>query len=228
MKTKEKTGIRKILVPIILVITILLAIGGWGTAVLFYMTRTPHLNPGALENIRGNTLFEDSALVQAFERRNSTERGNFTGKEISEESLQLLGWAATGKNRDGTGFVIPLAFGAEPYVSLYLAQESGVRKFSWKSNDFENVTDTNILDKLNSGQNGSAIWLFVIDIDKQDNMNSAWHAIGAMSEHQYLLADELDVQARFMVSIDSNEVAALLGLDSTKNLPAAVMVMAQK
>jgi hypothetical protein len=59
-------------------------------------------------------------------------------------------------------------------------------------------------------------------------MDWAWHAIGAMSEHQYLLADELGIQARYMASINAVEVAALLGLDTSKNLPAGVMVMAQK
>ena len=230
MKENEKSGKKKMLMSIFLVVSILLAAGGWGTAIYFNLTRTPRLNPGALENLRNNELFADSALIQAFERRNSTQRGGFTGNEISEDALQLLGWAATGKNRDGTGFVIPLAFGAEPYVSLYLAQENGVRKFSWQSNDFENVADVNVLDKVNGGQNASAVWIFVIDIDNvpKGDMNWAWHAIGAMSEHQYLLADELNIQARFMASIDSDEVAVSLGLDSSKNLPVGVMAMAQK
>jgi hypothetical protein len=185
-----------------------------------------------LENLRSNELWvkSDSALLRAFERRNSEQRGGFSGNEISEDALRLLGWAATGKNRDGTGFVVPLAMGAEPYVSLYLVQESGVRRFSWESNGFENVLDSDILDKVNGGQNASAVWLYVIDISKvpNKNMNWAWHAIGAMSEHQYLLADEFDVQSRFMASINADEVAALLGLDTSKNLPAGVMVMAQK
>jgi len=231
MKTKEKAGKRRV-IPILLTISVLLAAGGWGTAIYFNMSRTPRLNPGAMEHLRSNELWSnsDSALLQAFERRNSEQRGGFTGNEISEDALQLLGWAATGKNRNGTGFVIPLAMGAEPYVSLYLAQKSKVRRFSWKSNSFENVLNADILEKVNGGQNASAVWIYVIDKDKvpSGNMDWAWHAIGAMSEHQYLLADELNIQARFMASIDSDEVAVSLGLDSSKNLPAGVMVMAQK
>jgi hypothetical protein len=196
------------------------------------MSWTPRLNPGALENLRDNPLIviTDSGLLHAIERRNSTFRGDFTGNEISEEALQLLGWAATGKNRDGTGFVVPLAMGTEPYVSLYLAQESGVRRFYWESNSFEMVLDSDIRNRINSGQNASAIWIYVIDIDKvpRGNMDWAWHAIGAMSEHQYLVADLLDIQARFMASINADEVAALLGLDASKNIPAGVMAMAQK
>ena len=232
MKTKVKENRGKIMLPIILTICLLLAAGGWGTAIYFNMTRTPRLNPGAHENLMSNPLMAtaDSGLLQAIERRNSARRGDFTGNDISEDALQLLGWAATGKNRDGTGFVIPLAMGAEPYVSLYLAQESGVRRFSWESNDFANVIDSNILGKVSGGQNASAVWIFVIDIDNvpSGNMGWAWHTIGAMSEHQYLVADELDIQARFMASINADEVAALLGLDTSKNLPAGVMLMAQK
>jgi hypothetical protein len=92
------------------------------------------------------------------------------------------------------------------------------------------VIGDDIRGKVSGGQNASAVWIFVIDIDKvpRGNMDWAWHAIGAMSEHQYLLADELDIQARYMASINAGEVAALLGLDTSKNLPAGVMVMAQK
>ncbi|MCL2003466.1 MAG: hypothetical protein FWG72_05615 [Oscillospiraceae bacterium] len=228
MKTNDK---RKTLPPMLLALSLLLAAAGWGAAAYVHMSYTPRLNPGALETLKSNELWQsDSALLQAFERRNSAARGGFTGNEISEDALQLLGWAATGKNRDGTGFVVPLAMGAEPYVSLYLAQESGVGKFSWRSNSFEYVTDRDILGKVSGGQNASAVWIYVIDADNvpRGNMDWAWHAIGAMSEHQYLLADELDIQARFMASINADETAALLGLDASKNLPAGVMAMAQK
>ncbi|MCL1914967.1 MAG: hypothetical protein FWG10_14140 [Eubacteriaceae bacterium] len=232
MKTNTKAGKTKAMLPILLAISLLLAAGEWIVAINLYMTSTPRLNPGALETLRNNPVMatSDSGLLQAFERRNSTKRGAFTGNEISEDVLQLLGWAATGKNRDGTGFVIPLAMGADPYVSLYLAQESGVRRFSWKSNHFEAVVEGDIRNKINSGQNASAIWIYVVDIDgvPNGNMDWAWHAIGAMSEHQYLVADEFDIQARFMASISTDEVAALLGLDSGKYSPVGVMIMAQK
>ena len=213
-----------------LAISLIFAATGWGFAANFYFSRTPRLNPGALENLRNNPSMSDSNILQAIERRNSTSRGDFTGNEISEDALQLLGWAATGKNREGTGFVIPLAMGTEPYISLFLAQESGVRKFHWESNSFENITSDDIRSRINSGQNASAIWIYVIDTEKipRGNINWAWHAIGAMSEHQYLVADEFNIQARFMASINADEVANLLGLEAEKNIPAGVMAMAQK
>lgn len=229
---KEKTGVKRMVLPILLAVSILAAAGGWGMFIYLNMTSTPRLNPGALDSIRSNSLLmaSDSELLKTIERRNSASRGSFTGNEISEDALQLLGWAATGKNREGTGFVVPLAMGADPYVSLYLAQESGVRRFMWESNSFENVIDTDIRGDINSGQEASAIWIFVIDIESvpSGNMNYAWHTIGAMSEHQYLVADELNIQARFMASIDADEVISLLGLDADKHLPSGVMAMAQK
>ena len=223
MKTKEKAGQRKIVLPILLAASLLLAAGGWGTAINFYLSRTPRLNPGAQENLMDNPLMalSDSDLLQTIERRNSTPRGGFTGKEISEEALQVLGWAATGKNRSGTGFVIPLALGVEPYVSIYLAQESGVRRFYWESNSFENVTREDMRDKVNQGQNASAIWIYVIDVDNvpMGDMDFAWHAIGAMSQHQYLMADLLDIQARYMGLPKADEVASLLGLNASNHIP---------
>lgn len=218
--------------PIFLAIAVLLAVGGWVTVIFTYTTRVPKLNPEALENISKNELMatSNSVLLHAIERRNSASRGGFTGNEISEDALQMLGWAATGKNREGTGFVVPLAMGSEPYVSLYLADQNGVRRFSWESNGFESVIEENILDKVNGGQNASAVWIYVIDTEKlpEGNVDWAWHTVGAMSEHQYLVADEFNIQARFMGSINADEVTALLGLEASKNMPAGVMVMAQK
>ncbi|MDR2568981.1 MAG: nitroreductase family protein [Oscillospiraceae bacterium] len=232
MKTKEKRSKMKLTLSILLAISLLLAAGGWAVAVNFHMTSTPRLDPGALESIRDNPLIavSDLGLLQAIERRNSTPRGDFTGNDISEDAIQMLGWEANDKNREGTGFVIPLAMGVEPYVSLYLAQESGVRRFNWESNSFELVIDDDIRFQINSGQNAFAIWIYIIDIENvpRGSMDWAWHAIGAMSQHQYLVADALDIQARFMASIDADEVAALLGLDADKNIPAGVMAMSQK
>ena len=232
MKEFVKLGKKQILISIFLAISIILAAGGWGTAIYINMTRPPRMVPGAMESLRNNALManSDSGVLRAIERRNSAARGTFTGNEIDDDALQVLGWAATGKNRDGTGFVIPLAMGAEPYVSLYLAQKNGVRRFSWEINGFVNVIDDDIRDKINSGQNASAIWIYVADIDNvpKSNMEWAWHAVGAMSEHQYLVADEFDIQARFMASVDSEKTAALLGLDVSKHIPVGVMAMARK
>jgi hypothetical protein len=233
MKNNEGNAKRKIkILPIILIIAILLAAGGWAMVIKLKITTTPRLNPGALENLNSNKLMtiSDSALLQALERRNSASRGGFTGNEISEDALQLLGWAATGKNREGTGFVVPLAMGAEPYVSLYLADADGVRRFFWESNSFESILENDIRDKVNGGQNASAVWIYVIEKEKvpNGNMDFAWHTVGAMSEHHYLLADELNIQTRFMGDIKADEVAKLLGLDANKNIPAGVMAMAQK
>ncbi|HBU12820.1 MAG TPA: hypothetical protein DEB31_08905 [Clostridiales bacterium] len=233
MKNNEGTAKNRVRVrPIPLIIAILLAAGGWVAAISALATRVPKLAPEAFENISANELMAnlDSPLLQAIERRNSTARGSFTGGEISEDALQLLGWAATGKNREGTGFVVPLAMGSEPYVSLYLADASGVRRFSWESNEFVSVSGNDIRNSINQGQNASAAWIYVIDKDNvpRGNLDFAWHTIGTMSEHQYLLADELNIQTRFMADIDAGEVAALLGLDVNTNIPAGVMIMAQK
>jgi hypothetical protein len=233
MKNNEGTAKgRKRTMLIALIIAIFVAAGGWAMVIKLNMTTTPRLNPVALENLNSNELMatSDSMLLRALERRNSTARGGFTGNEISDEALQLLGWSATGKNREGTGFVVPLAMGAEPYVSLYLADVDGVHRFSWESNSFESILEDDIRDKVNGGQNASAVWIYVIDKEKvpSENMDFAWHTVGAMSEHQYLLADELNIQTRFMGGIDTDEVAALLGLDVNKSMSAGVMTMAQK
>ncbi|MCD7948584.1 MAG: hypothetical protein LUG13_09955 [Oscillospiraceae bacterium] len=181
---------------------------------------------GSLESIATNPV------LQALEQRNSAPREEFTGKEIDEDLLQLLGWAATGKNRDGTGFVVPLAMGSEPYVSLYLVQESGVRKFLWEDNSFETIMEEDIRSQVAmiDVEGAYAYWIYVIDLDQvpMGNTNWGYHTIGSMSEHQYLVAEEYDVQARYMAAVNAESVIELLGFDAEEKLPAGVMVMAHK
>ena len=236
LKGKDKIVKRRFILPILLVASFLLAAGGWGYSFHLTSTRTLRQNPGAHDHIWSNPLMtgSDSELLQLMERRHSTSRGDFTGNEISEDALQLLGWVGTGKNRDGTGFVVPIARGAAPYVTLYLAQESGVRRFSWETNDFEHVSYDDIRNQIQStmtsvGERAYAIWIYVIETDRMtmDNIYWAWHSIGAMSQHQYLMADALDIQTRFIGGFNNDATAELLGLGAN-SIPASLMLMAQK
>jgi hypothetical protein len=152
--------------------------------------------------------------------------------------LIQLAWSASGKNRSGAGFVVPLAMGSEPYISLYVALPNGVRKYAWESNSFEKVSDddvrTQVLPALpmlgDLGNRVYAIWIYVIDLDKvpTGNTNWAWHTIGSMSEHQYLVAEEFDVQARFMAAVNVERVINALGLEAETKLPAGVMLTSHK
>lgn len=231
-KAKKDNSNKSTIIIIIIIIILLAAISGWGYAIKLQTTSTPRLEPKALKTIKSNQKLSssDSDLVKGIERRRSVPRGKFTGKKIDNEELVLLGWSATGKNREGTGFVVPLAKGAEPYISLYLVQKEGVRQFDWKTNQIRRISDNDIRDQVNSGQEATATWVYVIDKKKipDKNMNYAWHTIGAMSEHQYLVADELNIDTRFMSSINSKKVAKSLNLDINENEPVSVMLMAKK
>ena len=236
MKGKEKTGKRRFILPILLVVSLLLAAGGWGYSFHLTLTRTPRQNPGAHDHMWNNPLMagSDSELLQFIERRHSTPRGDFTGNAISEDAMQLLGWVATGQNREGTGFVVPIARGFAPYITLYLAQESGVRRFSWESNEFEHVSYDDIRNQIQStvtsvGDRAYAIWIYVIETDRMamDNIYWAWHSIGAMSQHQSLMADALDIQTRFIGGFNDDATAELLGLGANR-LPANLILMAQR
>lgn len=183
----------------------------------------------------GNPLFanSNSDLLRVIERRNSNPRGEFTGKEISEDALHLLAWAATGRNRGGTGFTVPLARGVDPFVALYLADANGVRRYAWQTNSFENVISDDIRDQtiiMNMGQGASAIWIYVIEKNNvpMDRMDFAWHAIGAMSQHHYLVAEALDIQTRYFAGVNAQAVTELLQLDAENQLVAGAMIMAQR
>jgi hypothetical protein len=121
---------------------------------------------------------------------------------------------------------------------LYVALPSGVRKYAWESNSFEKVSDTDVRTQVlpalpmlgDLGNRAYAIWIYVIDLDKvpTGNTNWAWHTIGSMSEHQYLVAEEYDVNARFMAAVNVEGVINALGLDAQKKLPAGVLLTSHK
>ncbi|MDR0592243.1 MAG: nitroreductase family protein [Bifidobacteriaceae bacterium] len=211
-----------------------LAVTGWGWAVWLRFTTTPLLTVAAKESIALNPVFSesDSAVVQALERRNSTKAADFTDQPVDADRLQALFWAATGKNRDGTGFVVPLAMHAEPYVSVYGADEDGVRQFDWRQNGFISVSGADVRAALATqdfARQAPHLMLFVINTADIPSKNTDWGyvAVGAMTQNVYLLADDLNVQARFIAGIDPDAARAELGLTDGQ-VPVGAIVLASK
>ncbi|MDR1387093.1 MAG: nitroreductase family protein [Propionibacteriaceae bacterium] len=221
-----------VIVAALLVLTVAAATG-WGAAWWLNHTRTPILAVGAQARLELNPVFQDSdsAIIAAIERRNSTLAGDFTDRPVAEDVQAALGWAATGKNRDGTGFVVPLAMGAEPYVSVYLATSTGVSRFDWKTNELVVVSADDVRSVLVTpgyAKQAPCLMLFVIDQDSAPGgADNGYIAVGAMTQNVYLLADELNVQTRFIASIDHDQFRDQLRLSSTQ-IPAGAIVMAAK
>ena len=222
-------------VPLVaLIAALVVALVAGGLAVTFYLTRSPRQPVGAQQVVDSNAILgnPDLPIVQALERRNSTTGGNFTNKTPDDDTLVALAWAATGKNRDGTGFVIPLAMGADPYVSVYTATGAGVAKFDWRTNTFTTITPDDVRNSIVTqafAKQVPAMMLFVIDTSLVPSQNTDWGyiAVGAMTQDVYLLADEINVQTRFVASIDRPQVTSLLKLTADQ-VPVGAILLAAK
>jgi hypothetical protein len=210
------------------------ALVGWGVASKLYFSWTPKEAVGVRDKLEEEVemVASSSGVLQAIERRNSVIGSELTGKKLAEEKVKVLAWAATGKNRNGTGFVVPLAMGVDPYVSIFVVDEKNGRKFNWQTNELEEVAMGDMRAKLvtqSFAKTAPQIMIFVIEQDKLPggNLNWGYVAVGAMSEHVYLLADELNVQTRYLASISEQGVRENLKLGEGQ-LPVGAMVLAEK
>jgi hypothetical protein len=208
-------------------------VAGWGTAAYLAFTRSPNLEPGAREAIAANQILGgDSPIGQALERRHSGGQDDFGGAAPDQATEQALAWAATGKNREGTGFVVPLAMHAEPYVSVYLADAVGSRQFSWRTNEFTTVSEGDARAEFVTqgfAKKAPLLMILVMDTSKIPGGEEAFGhmAVGAMTQNVYLLADEAGVEARYVASIDAEAITRVLTLDKTQ-VPVGAIVLAQR
>lgn len=147
-------------------------------------------------------------LLDAFEARASGTA--FTGA-VTDAELATVLWAATGRNRDGGGWTVPMAMSKPPYVKVYVVGQNGVHLYDKDNHALIKISDDDIRGDL--GQQGftrKAYYnlIFAIDGDgareagKQNWQRLGDLAIGAMTEHVYLAAAALDLQTRFVMSFN--------------------------
>jgi hypothetical protein len=216
-----------------LVIMTVAAASGWGVVIWLNASRPAPMAVGAKEPVELSPELTDtdSAIIEALERRNSTLGEDFTDKPLSVDVQSALAWAATGKNRGGTGFVVPLAMHSEPYVSVYLATDQGVARFDWETNQLAEIADADVRQELVTqgfAKQAPCLMLFVIDQDQvKGNEGNGYIAVGAMTQNVYLLADDLNIQARYVESIDHDQFRDKLGLSSSQ-VPVGAIVLAAK
>ncbi|MDR1965144.1 MAG: nitroreductase family protein [Synergistaceae bacterium] len=171
------------------------------------------------------------------ERRASGTRSDFPKGEISAEELSTILWAASGLNRGGNGWTVPLAGGRPPYVKIYAVKPDGAFLYDWKEHSLVEVTGKNILGDITDDdfvKKSPCVLVFVTDIGSLGSMSRlnggnalAWTASGAMTQNAYLAADSLGISGRYMVSMKTGAVASELKLGDA-DTPLCIMPLGKR
>jgi hypothetical protein len=112
-------------------------------------------------------------IFNLIERRASGVRGNFPRGEISRDELSVILWAASGLNRGGKGWTVPLAGGRPPYVKIYAVMPDGAFLYDWKEHSLFEVTSENVLDDITGDafvKEAPCVLVFVSDPGDLGNM----------------------------------------------------------
>lgn len=173
-------------------------------------------------------------LFTAIDNRASASQGNFPKGELSREDVATILWAATGKNRDGKKWTVPMGMGTPPYCKVYYADKQGAYQYDWNRHTLVKITDRNIVpDTVTQGfaQEAPALIFIVEDAaEKAKIMSDAWRneftilLAGAMSQNIYLAAQGVGVGARLVYSVDREAAHRLLKLPSGDKVFFAIVL----
>jgi nitroreductase len=177
------------------------------------------------------------SVLAAINSRASAMRDQFPVNPISMQDLSTLLWAASGRNRGGNGWTVPVGQGRDPYCSVYVAKSDGVFRYDGKSHNLTEISKENIIPGATSqawATKAPVILIFVIDGAKMAEISdpvrrASWGylLIGCMTEHVYLAADSLSIGVRYMASLNADFVRAKLGLPAA-DTPVCLLPMGHR
>ena len=164
-------------------------------------------------------------VLTAIRTRASATHAGFSDRTISDRDLATLLWAATGRNRQGGGWTIPLAMGKPPYVDVYVLAKNGSFLYDWEKNALKQTGTENISGKAGRQSfvaSASHILVFVKDENGQYSRDFGDVAVGAMTQNVYLAATGLGIKGRYVVGMDVDVLKTSLKLEKHKK-PVCIM-----
>jgi nitroreductase len=174
------------------------------------------------------------SLFEALKKRSSASGGDFSPAEITREELSTLLWAASGLNRGEKGWTVPLWRGVPPYCRVYVAADDGVFLYDWKNHGLEKVSDENIKGRIGKQafvKKAYYTLIFVSDeeilsqFENEDITRDFGHvAVGAMTQNVYLASAALRIGARYVHSMNTEEISRALKLPQG-DIPIALMLL---
>jgi nitroreductase len=163
-----------------------------------------------------------SGIFALLKSRASAVSSNYPTGQVSQEELSTLLWAASGLNRPGKGWTVPLAMGREPYCKVYVAGDEGTFLYDWKEHSLKEISKDNVKSTIGRQSfvaNASYVLIFVTDGKALGNLNNpraeewARVAVGAMTQNVYLAADSLNIGVRYIASLSADVARASLKLE---------------
>jgi nitroreductase len=176
-------------------------------------------------------------IFSLLERRASGTRGNFPNGDVALDDLSTILWAATGLNRGGKGWTVPLAGGRPPYVKIYAVKNDGVFRYDWKEHSLAEISAKNEIGNISNDdfvRKSPCVLVFVSDTTNLGSMgrfnadNSlSYNAAGAMGQNVYLAADALGISTRYMISMNTSAVKEELKLEES-DTPLCIMPLGKR
>lgn len=163
------------------------------------------------------------SVLEAIDQRGSAGQTGFSSEKLSPEELSTVLWAASGHNRDGAKWTVPMAVGAEPYCKIYVADETGVYLYNWRDNVLNAVLDKDIRPEIARQefvQKAPQLFIMVLDDsilaakvqDADGRKEMEMLAVGSMSQNIYLATQAVGASTRMVFYANRDKIAELLNL----------------
>ena len=175
-------------------------------------------------------------VFDTLKHRASALSASFPTGPVSMEELSTILWAASGLNRPGKGWTIPLAMGREPYCKVYAAGEQGAFLYDWKDNSMKEIAKDDVRSALGNQAFVAAapyVLVFVSDGKAVEAFGGgrgvewAFVAAGAMTQDVYLAAEALNIGTRYLASMKADAVRSHLKLEPA-DTPICLMPLGKK
>ena len=187
-------------------------------------------------NLPAPQMESGGGIFSLLKSRASATSGSYPSWQISREELSTLLWAASGLNRPGKGWTVPMAMGKEPYCNVYVAGEEGTFLYDWKEHALKEISKDNIkgtIGRQSFVAASSYVLIFVTDGKALGGLGSGraiewgYVAIGSMTQNVYLAADALNIGVRYMASLSEDVARASLQLQEN-DIPVCIMPLGKR
>ncbi|MCD7897156.1 MAG: nitroreductase family protein [Planctomycetaceae bacterium] len=160
-------------------------------------------------------------LLTAIDQRQSAGGTAFPSGALTNDDLSTLLWAASGKNRDGAKWTVPMAMGRPPYCKIFVTNERGVYLYEWSSHTLKHISEAKVhslIPQQNFAKNVPCNMYVVVDGQALSEFQGPRAAefgpllAGMMAQNVYLASQAVGVGARLIYSIDRDQAAKHLQL----------------
>lgn len=162
------------------------------------------------------------SLLEVLDKRCSAAQTTFPAGAISEEDLSTILWAASGLNRNGNKWTVPMAKGVEPYCTIYVVSDAGVYRYEWKEHTLVRISTDNVKASIPTqtfAQRAPLSLYFVVDGDEIKDFSEPLRGeagpvlAGGMSQNVYLACEALGIGTRMIYSVKRDVASRLMKLD---------------